>query len=282
MMPVDYAIARTRLDLTVGSAIRFALLSGAVAALFLTGVKIELVFVGLAVAWVALAYRTAVGTRLAAESPALIASGRYDEAEQQIELAVRSFIPSRAAKLTNLHHLATLRYAQGRWREAVELCQAMLQFRSKVLAGLFRSSRLMLAGALLETGDVRGAFDAIAASYAQRLNLSEAVELLALQLDYQWRVGAWDQMMEGIASKVQMVELLPAGQSARAFALLALAAHRTGHADWKQFLRRRAELLGVVKDLIERRSVLSELWPANGKEVERPVDIGTNMNGEAR
>ena len=214
---------------------------------------------------------------------AKIAAGQYDEAERRIERAVRSFIPSRAAKLTNLHHLAALRHAQGRWAEAAELCRGLLRFRPRAgsLAGVARDTRLMLADSLLEQGDLRGAHDAIAGLYDQRLALSDATNLLAVQLDYESRVGAWEQMAQGVASKVQLAELLPAERSARAQALLALAAQRTGQADLAQFLRRRAELLTDVSRLTARRGVLSELWPGVGKEIESPADAGTTMNDDA-
>jgi tetratricopeptide (TPR) repeat protein len=282
VIAADYAIARTRRDLTVGSVIRYALVVGAAAAVLLTGVKVGVVFLGLAAAWVAMAYRTAVGSRLAAESPALIAAGQYDEAERRIEQAVRSFIPSRAAKVTTLHHLAVLRYAQGRWAESAALCRAVLRFKpTAALGGVLRASRLTLAEALLESGDVRGAHDAIAGLYGQRLALSEAMKLLAVQLDYESRVGAWEQMIQGVAGKVQLAELLPAGQSARAQAMLALAARRTGRPELAQFLRRRAELLADAGELAGRRRVLSELWPGGGEEDQSPADVGTKMDDEA-
>jgi tetratricopeptide (TPR) repeat protein len=272
MIPAHDAIARTRRDLTAGAVIRYAMVVVAGAAVLLAGAEVGVVFFGLVVAWVALAYRTAVGSRLAAESPALIAAGQFDEAERRIERAVRSFIPSRAAKLTNLHHLAALRHAQGRWAEAAELCRGLLRFRPAAgsLAGVARDTRLILANSLLEQGDLRGAHDAIAGLYAERLPLSDAANLLAVQLDYESRVGAWERMMHDVAGKVEVAELLPAGRSARAQAMLALAARRTGRSDWERFLRRRAELLADAGDLAAQRPALSELWPAGGKEVQTP------------
>lgn len=282
MIAANDAIARTRRDLTVGSVIRYALVVIAAAAVLLTGLTVGVIFFGLMLAWMALAYRTAIGTRLAADSPALIASGQYDEAERRIEQAVRSFVPSRAAKLTTLHHLAALRHAQRRWGESAELCRAILRFRPTAsLGGVLRNSRLILADALLESGDVRGAHEAIAGLYTQRLALTEAMNLLVVQLDYESRVGVWEQMMQGVEGKIQMAELLPAERSARAQGMLALAAQRTGRADLAHFLRRRAELLTDVAELTARRPVLSELWPGRGKEVECPAEAGTKKSEEA-
>ncbi|HZZ43899.1 MAG TPA: hypothetical protein VFE58_13260 [Tepidisphaeraceae bacterium] len=267
MMQAGDAIWRTRRDLTAGTVIRYALVVGAGAVVLLTGVRIELVLLALIVAWVGLAYRTVVGARMSAESPALIAAGQYDEAEKRIEQAVRSFIPSRVAKLTNLHHLAALRHAQKRWSECAELCLAVLRFKPAKAGGMGRGTRLMLADALLEAGDVEGAYGAIMGLYQQKLSLTEATELLAVQLDYESRVSGWERMMEGVERKARMLELMPAGRSGRAQALLALAAKKTGRLDWMEFLLRRAELLSDVQELKERRKVLSELWPGEVKEV---------------
>lgn len=276
MMPVDDAIARTRRDLTVGSVIRYALLVAA-AGVVIKGISHPLVFVGFVGVCLVLAYRSALGARLAAEPPALIAAGDYDEAERRIEHAVRSFSPSRTAKLLNLHHLAVLRHAQRRWAESARLCQALLRLRPGTPAGLSRSSRLMLADAMLELGDAAGAYRAIDGLYGQRLTLAEAMNLLVVQLDYQSRVGDWGGMASSIASKAQMAELLPTERSARAQALLALAARRTGRTDWDALLRRRAELLADVRELVARRSVLSELWTVPSAEVQPPGGFDTKM-----
>ena len=118
----------------------------------------------------------------------------------------------------------------------------------------------MLADALLELGDVRGAADAIAGLYEQRLSLAELMKLLTVQLDYQSRLGLWNEMMTGITTKVQLAELMPAPSAARTQAMLALAAKHAGRADWCDWLRRRAELLTDVDRLTNDRPVLWELW----------------------
>jgi hypothetical protein len=122
----------------------------------------------------------------------------------------------------------------------------------------------MLADALLELGDVRGASEAINGLFAQRLSLNEVMKLLAVQLDYQSRLGAWNDMMNGITTKVQLAELMPAASAARAQAMLALAAKHTGRPDWADWLRRRAELLADVQKLTTDRPALWELWQRNG------------------
>src|SRR5690606_11492084 len=119
------------------------------------------------------------------------------------------------------------------------LCRALLRQRLGAMSSINRQSRLILADALLEIGDLRGAHDAITGLYKQRLSLSEAMTLLQIELDYQARIGAWEAMAANIAAKVQMAELLPAPAAARTQAMLALAAQKTGSTDWAEFLRRR-------------------------------------------
>ena len=58
-------------------------------------------------------------------------------------------------------------------------------------------------------GDVRGAYDSIASLYRQRLSLGEVLHLMLLQLDISARICAWKSMLESVANKVQMAELMP-------------------------------------------------------------------------
>ena len=69
------------------------------------------------------------GSRLAANSPSLIAAGQFDLAEYQIEQSLQNFSLFRTSKLLSLHHLAVLRHAQRRWADAAELCSALLRQR---------------------------------------------------------------------------------------------------------------------------------------------------------
>lgn len=268
MISSRFAIARFRRDLTLGAVLNAALLSGVFLWVLLGGVFDHrigdtLLLVGLGAAWMVLGYQSMKGSRLAAGSPQLIAAGHFDQAESQIEQALKTFSLFRTSKLLSLHHLAVLRHAQRRWTDAAELCAALLRQRLGSLKGLSRQSRLILADSLLEMGDVRGAYAAIAALYSERLTLAEAVKLLAVQLDYLSRVHGWDAMVAGLQSKVQLAELMNAPASARAQAMLALAARKTGKQDWAHYLRRRAELLADVGELTASRPVLAELWSAN-------------------
>ena len=140
------------------------------------------------------------------------------------------------------------------------LCQELLQQRLGALGGISRSTRLILADSLLNVGDLPHAHEALAGLYQQRLSLSEALELTVVQTDYLARVGAWEQMTQGIAQKVQLAELLPTEASARVQGLLALAAKKVGKSELADWLGRRAELLVDREDLVRARPILVELW----------------------
>jgi len=268
MLSAEAAITRLRRDLTLGSLVRGLLLVSIFASLFVlprVAPKVDST-IGLLVVggiWVALAYASARGSRLAADSPALIASGDFEEAERHIDLALRSFSLFRSAKLQSLHHLALLRHAQRRWQESALLCQALLGQRLGSLQGLSKPSRLLLADSLMELGDLRGAHEALAGLQSQKLSLNETLNLLAVQLDYEARVGAWSAMISGVMSKVQLAELMPSVNAARAQAMLALAARKSGRPDLSDWLRRRAELLGDATALKKERPILAELWPVS-------------------
>jgi hypothetical protein len=266
VIPVQAAISRCRRDLTLGMILKAVLLGSALACFVLRG-ALGVAFIDAAALlvvgaiWLTLSYRSIRGSRLAAGSPSLIAAGHLEAAEHQIEQALSSFSLFRTAKLMSLHHLAVLRHAQKRWADAAELCRAVLRQRLGNLKGISRQSRLILADALLELGDLRGTQEAIARLYDQRLSLAEAMNLLAVQLDYESRVNAWERLFAGVSTKVQLAELMPTPTGARTQALLALAAKKVGRDDWAAWLRRRVELLVDVGELVASRPVLRELWP---------------------
>jgi hypothetical protein len=265
IIPADAAIRRFRRDLTLSRLLKgvffFAILGTFLLPVFrVRGVDPLMVLPVIACVFLVLSFGSVRGTRLMADSPSLIAAGQFEEAERRIDEALRSFSIFRHVKVIGLHHLALLRHAQHNWQESALLCRALLGQRLGNLQGISKPARLMLADALLEMGDVRGAAGAIAGLYEQRLSLAEVMKLLAVQLDYQSRLGAWREMTAGIAGKVQLAELMPAAAAARVQAMLSLAAKHAGRPDWSDWLRRRAELLADVQKLTNDRPVLWELW----------------------
>ncbi len=265
-MRVENAIARCRRDLTFGALLKGVLVATAAACMVLgvgfgKGGSAALAGIGgVWLIWMTLNYRSVRALRIAAGSPSLIASGDYERAEAQIEEALRSFSLFRTVKLMSLHHLAVLRHAQRRWAEAALVASAVLHERLGSLRSLSTRSRLILADALLEMSDLHGAHAAITALHQERLSLAEALNLTLLQLDYQARIGVWGEMIQGAGRKIQLAELMPAANAARAQAYLALAAKKTGKAELATWLRKRVELLEEVGELVKERPILKEIW----------------------
>ncbi len=266
MISVQEAIARLRRDVTLSTLLKAALGVGAGMVLMLHFVPLgksippTLLLMALGAVWLSLWYRTMKGSRLAAESSTLIASGRLEQAEAQIEQSLRAFSMSRSVKSLGLLNLALVRLAQKRWPDTALLCREVLSTKRGASEHVNKSSRLMLADSLLEMGDLRGAHEALSGLYNHRLTLSEALNLLRVQTDYLARIGAWQQLIQGAATKAAMAEIMPTANSARVQALLALAAKKTGRTEWANWLRRRVELLVDVRELATERPLLWELW----------------------
>jgi hypothetical protein len=281
MLSAKHAITRCKRDMTLGAVLRAGLLTAALAAVlvgpFVGGAfdgSLVLLLVG--VVWLVLSYRSVRGSRIAADSPSLIAAGQFDAAERRIGEALHAFSLFRNVKLLSLHHLALLRHAQQRWQETAMLCRALLRQRlGGGAGGLGKSTQLILTDSLLELDDLRGAHESLARLYEHRLSLAEALKLLGVQLDYLSRIGAWDQMLWALPKRVQMCELMPTPRAAQAQALLALATRKTGRGEWETYLKRRAALLVDPQLLINRRPLLRELWSA-----EETKDVGRRTTDE--
>jgi hypothetical protein len=280
MLSTEHAITRCKRDMTLGALLRTVLLATALAAVlvgpFVGGAfdgSLLLVLVG--IVWLVLSYRSVRGSRIAADSPSLIAAGQFEAAERRIGEALHAFSLFRNVKLLSLHHLALLRHAQQRWQETAMLCRALLRQRlGGGAVGLGRSTQLILTDSLLELDDLRGAHESLARLYEHRLSLAEALKLLGVQLDYLSRIGAWDQMLYALPTRVQMCELMSATNAAQSQALLALASRKANRAEWADFLQQRAALLVDPQKLIERRPVLRELWQSQSLSPLRGEDGG--------
>lgn len=262
MLPVDATIQRIKRDLTVGMLLKLVLVIALLGCMVVGYDEVRLLgLLGIGSLWVWLTLSSARSSRAAAESPLLIASGQFEEAERNIEQTVRSFSMFRTVKLQALHHLAVLRHAQRRWQDSAALSRALLRLRLGTLQPISKSTRLMLADSLLEMNDLHGTHEALVALQQEPLNLAESMNLLSVQLDYSARVDGWEWMMQNVMAKVQLLELLPAGISARAQAQLALAAGKIGRMDFRAWLRSRAQLLTDVEKMVNDRPMLKELWP---------------------
>ena len=268
MIPVEVAISKFRRDLTIAALLRTGLFAIALVCILAQPIfrlhqdwmPVLLLVGGI---WLVLGYRSMQASRMAADSPSLIAAGDFDRAESHIDAALSSFSLFRSAKILNLHRLAILRHAQNRWRESALLCQALLSQKLGNMQPMARTSLLMLADSQIQLGDLPGAFAAMGRLFRQRLSLAEALTLQLLQLDYAWRIGAWESMVQGVGGKVQMCELMPPINAARSQALLALAAYKLNRTDLGDWLRRRAQLLADPPEISAGRPVLEEMFRQN-------------------
>jgi hypothetical protein len=228
--------------------------------------------------------RNMKSSREAADWPVMIANGRFEQAERQIDLSLRRYGDNVRVKLLGLHNLAMLRHAQQRWDEAVVLCRAVLDQQLALARALAKPSRLLLADSLLQVGDMNSAFEALSRLYDQRLSLAEAMTLLQLQLDYSWRVGAYDSMLSGLPVKVQLAELMPSASAARTQAFLGLAAHRLGREDLAGWLAQRVKLLVDPAHFVGEMPAIAELWKQtppmdHPSPTSAPDDASNNVGG---
>jgi len=279
MLPAQTAISRARRGITLGLVVRgllwlAAIASVASAPLLKGGPDFRLALLVVGAVWVMLAMRSARLDRLNADLPQLLAGGHFDAAEQQIDRTLRAFSLFRPGKLQALHQLSVLRMAQGRFDDVAVICRELLSHRLAGLAGVSRSTGLMLAQASLEIGDLASAGAAIATVRQGQPSLAELMQLLVLELDYQSRQSHWQAMLDGFMSKAQLAEVMPSGPSARVQGLLALAAMKCGRDDVALWLRRRAELLADPADLVSRQPALAEVWPECRRESKPTGDTG--------
>jgi hypothetical protein len=267
---VQAAISRFRRDLTIGAFLRGLLLASAIACVLVgpslgAGYGGAMMLIAIGAVWMLLGYRSIQGSRLSADSPLLIATGRFEEAETRIDAALKSFSLFKPAKLISLHHLAMLRHAQRRWQDSAQLCRALQRQRMGTLSGLTKPSTLLLADNLMHLGDLPGVYEALCRLYRQRLNLGEALTMLHIQTEYLAGIGAFEQMLAESGTKAQLAELMPAQVAARTQAFMALAAIKTGRLQLAAWLRRRVELLCDVSALVAERPILAEVWPVDVK-----------------
>jgi hypothetical protein len=209
--------------------------------------------------WIGLGMRSARGAR-AGDVATMIAAGRYAEAEEVIDEGLGSFSIFRASRLMGLHQLVVLRHAQRRWEEVVELGQMLLRQRLGNLRGLASSTEILVADSLLELRDIPRAQQSLTNLYQKRLALGEASGLLRVQLDYLACVAAWQEMLEGLAEKIRLCELMPTAPAARAQAMLALAARKCGRIELSKWLAERAGLLADPAELLRDRPALREVF----------------------
>ena len=270
-MLAESAIRRVTRDVVVTWLIHAVLFLVVLVILFIgpsTGLPSILLVAIPCTVWVLLAFNGMREARNAMQWPTLIASGQLQEAERQIEQAIRGFSMLRSMKLLSLHQLAVLRMAQGNWADAARLSHAILTFRWARDASLQRASLLVLAGSSVRIGAMEPAYGAIGQLRLMPLTLDEQLALLSAETAYLARIGAWSSLVHAIDQKARMAELMPADAAAQTQAYLALGARREGRRDWETYLTQRCMLLEDPARLCEQDGILRELFSPAGQKVE--------------
>jgi hypothetical protein len=262
-LTASQAIAATRRWLWLALALRLLMMSGLAASVWMTlsGRSGILMAVGVLVAWLGLGAASIRSRRLAMASTRSIAVGDFDDAERKLGDSIRSFSVIPSTKVFGLHQLASLRSAQQQWGDVIALCGEIQRRPRTQWIEMSTQNRILMAESQIETGDVLGAALQIQALAATKLNLRESMSLMLLRLDHAGATGDHAANAARVDACVPLAELLPARSSAKAMAILALACHKTGRSDMISNLRRRAELLCDVNELLRHRPMLAELWP---------------------
>jgi hypothetical protein len=261
-IPTPRAIARYNRGLLLSRVTRFALLTAVVCGTLLQMLGRPdagaLLVIAAVMIWTMLTVRTAKVQQDLAGVRVLLDAGRAAEAEHAIDALLERFCLQSRPRVMALHLLATLRFTQGRFRESAQMLARLLE-RARGDASTLRAMRLMLTEAALEYGDVQTAYAALTQAMAGELGVRERLKVMELQVEYCTRIAAWPQVVDGLATKIELAELLPAEPAARVQALMALALSKLDRHDWTDWLLARVRLLIDVQPLIERRPVLREL-----------------------
>jgi hypothetical protein len=249
-LPSVAVFTADRLDreLRIDAAFRWAaavLLIGAGVALALGPVGplgVGLGLLGLFVAWLMMAARNAWVLAQARRLQPLTANDPH-----AVEAALAALLQRRGllrwARLTLYHTLASVRHRQQRFAEVAAIGSALLDHRLGPGEAARPHLLLLSAEARLACGDVAGAYIALCALHATKLNLAEALQRLAIQTRYELAVGELDAVLYEAVRKARLAELLPAPHHGLLHAALADAATRRGQRDLARWLRDRAALL---------------------------------------
>ena len=224
--------------------------------------------------WIGLTAGGIRQSRAAMQWPTMIAQGQIEQAEEQSDKALRGFTMLSSVKLLGLHHLARIRLGQKRWADAATLSRGLLRYPLRTMPGLCTASYQILAEASMRLGDLSSAFVALQQIRRQKLPLDQSLGVLLLETVYLARIGAWPSLMDGIKSKLQLAELMPADAAAMTQGLLAVAAQRRGREDWANYLRSRCDLLTDMPRLAVDEVCLQSIWPpaAPRLEITAPAD----------
>jgi len=267
-MSTASSIARTLgRQLAIDSALRWSMLAGVLLAIFGAVIWPNVpnlfwngLLLALAVIWVIAA---TISARMAQQLPMIESLIEHDPktAETQLEAGLSRRMLPRPVRLLLYHQLAGLRHRQQRFEETVAICQAVLMYMTAKadayrLPGITQAGRhvrvqvlLLLAESQLQQRDIGGAWQTLASLHGCTMNLTESLQRLALQTQYEVAAGYDEAALHQLDRKVALAELMPAAQCGAIHAMLGVAARRKQQTQLAKWLAQRAALLCTPQQL---------------------------------
>lgn len=242
MNDTPFILEKTRNDLFIARAIRYLLGGVAMLSLLLQGFPIAeniapVMLLAAGLTWIYLSYRSARSSQNSMFAPQLIAAGRLSEAESLIYSGIGNFSLFPQIKLRNLHNLAILRHAQGRFLDAAMICRDILRYSPKNIGNIPNLSRLLLADSLLQINLLAEAHAPLTELFTQRLSLMESLNLLSIQNLYLSKIQSWDLMLQGLKSKLDLIDLMPPKFCMQNHQLILQAAENSGKTELAEFIK---------------------------------------------
>lgn len=204
-----------------------------------------LLLAGSLVLWIWANWNTARSNAHIRQASLAAGNGEWQAAAGPLLAALQTFTLSRTGRLHIYQQLAQMRAAMGRYDQASALTWALLERHAR---SSNRRGQLWLleAECRLRLGDVRATFEALTQAHRHRLRAAEALQLVAVQINYEAATGQTERLLEGLAAKLALVRLMPPQRGAEILAHLAEAAQAKEAATVAADLRRHALLLGAA------------------------------------
>lgn len=225
-----------------------------------------MVVLGALLLWAAVLIRSVRLSREVQAGNMLMALGRLDDAEACLGRALGRFSLSPHVKYMIFQQLAALLFQRNRVDEAVAMCHELLRHPAQRLHGIWLSTRMLLADALLLKDQVAEAYAAMRPLYDAPLTLAQRMKLLPIQLRYELASDHAASAVSGLAEKVRIGELLESPQAGLVHALLAEACRRQSLAAPQAFLTERARLYCDLGPIAVKYPVIRPIAESPGED----------------
>lgn len=211
--------------------------------------------------WISLTFLSVKQLRAANQGVVYLADGRLDLAADQFSTAALQFSLFRVGKLRACHNLAVVAHGRGKFEEAAQLLDAVLQILRRPDQTLTKTTRLLLADCRLSLGDATTANEVLAPilTTGQRQSLTEQLLLLPIQIRCQVAIGDFKSAVDNLPWKLKRAELLDSPRAAQVHALLSEACRQTARLAEANFLMTRAHLYADLSEIMDERPGLRDL-----------------------